>query len=88
MKIDLQINVNAYSVFNYINLKDEVEYALCDYLEYGELEDHDKLNEMEWEDLIKRMTYDESDLVFENFIYEKDGGDIVFRLPITIKLDE
>ena len=88
MKIDLKICVSASCFFNNINLQDEVEYALCDYLDNGELETHDKLDEMEWEDLVKRITYNESDLVVETV--EHDGNDAViyFRLPINIRLDE
>lgn len=87
MKVDLQICVSASCFFNHINLQDEVEYALCDYLDNGRLK-NDKLNEMEWEDLIKRITYNESDLVVENFEHDWNDAVIYFRLPINIRLDE
>lgn len=88
MKIDLQICVSASAFFSHINLQDEVEYALADYLAYGELENHDKLDKMEWDSLMKRITYNDTDLVVEHFDYDGNDGVIYFKLPITVKLDE
>lgn len=87
MKVNLQICVSASAFFSHINLQDEVEYALCDYLDNGRLK-NDKLDEMEWEDLIKRITYSDTDLVVENFEYDGNDGVICFRLPINIKIEE